>query len=197
MSAVAGIAPGGSSESICVTIDDGCIPGLSFDGKEGLRGTLDPFRLTADGNGGRRSNGDVRPPKDGRRPGSDGARPLTMPRLAAVLAGSEWAVNLDVVPTDAVDPVGDEERVVSALELGTGVFDRRCDMVPIVVDELIRYCWLEISDRTDSVDGARGLGFTPIEERGEGDRFSSITFRGVTGELVEPVDEGDGMGGNG
>jgi hypothetical protein len=94
-----------------------------------------------------------------------------MPRLVTVLAGKEEAVNLGPIatdPTEVMDSAGDDERVLG----GADAFERLCEIVPIVVDVLIKYGCENASSRTGSADDPRGRGATILEDRGDGGGFS-------------------------
>jgi hypothetical protein len=62
-----------------------------------------------------------------------------MPRLVAVFAGSEEAVSLEgpAELVDAVESAGEGERVLKG---GAEALERLCEIVPIMVDALIKCC---------------------------------------------------------
>jgi hypothetical protein len=141
------------------------ILGLSLDVCEDFLGTASPFGITVAGRGGLGSSGDRRPLiSEGRRPGCDDDLFLPMPRFVAVLEGADEAINFGPAVVEEGSSVGDDEAVLEGAE----VFERRCEMVPITVVELISCEGTDVSERTDNIEVPRGLGAMPLDKPGDG-----------------------------
>ena len=89
---------------------------------------------------------------DGLIPGCEAARVRPNPKLEAVAAGSDDAVSLLAVEVDPLEPddsVGDDG--VPPIEGGADVLMRLCEIVPIIVDELIKGAWSIRIDASERV----------------------------------------------